>query len=370
MEGEILFMDYNFFVGKSKIYDFIKFPKLIYTRKNLEKYKDNYAEIIDNSYVNMAKKAEGLLSLYKEEVEMYYMEDLSFIELASRWGYIFKAKDIKEYLNIIVELDENKIITNMICSIISKLEKDKNYEEVEEKAKNIIKNEAKVLKFIKDLPIDSGEKWNLFVLMEEPEKYMKQYVGLMKKLLPIFEELYMEYNEKIRISGDNIVRTLEKEDPEYIEVLSNSKIDIDMIEGNKINILISAFDPYTLKLIDQSKIPFIVWGLEMEMAFKKIKEIDEEEIEERVQIFKNLGDRTRYEVLKLIAENETSTKVIANTLEVSSATISYHINNLAKSKIIKVNSPNERYKYTIDYKLLDEVIEDLKKDFNFINESN
>ena len=103
----------------------------------------------------------------------------------------------------------------------------------------------------------------------------------------------------------------------------------------------------------------------MEEAFKKMKEINDNKINERVQVFKNLGDRTRYEVLKLIASGETSTKEIANRLGVTSATVSYHINNFLTSKVIKLDKSNTRFGYVVDYDLLNEIIEGLKEDLQF-----
>ena len=104
----------------------------------------------------------------------------------------------------------------------------------------------------------------------------------------------------------------------------------------------------------------------MEEAFKRMKEINENKTLERVQIFKNLGDKTRYEVLKLIAAGETSTKVIAKTLGVSSATISYHINNLLTSKVIKMDKSNDKFGYVVDYELLEDTMEEFRKDMNFL----
>jgi hypothetical protein len=47
---------------------------------------------------------------------------------------------------------------------------------------------------------------------------------------------------------------------------------------------------------------------------------------------------------------------------VSSATISYHINNLLQSKIIKIDRTENRYSYLIDHELLEEIINGLKED--------
>jgi DNA-binding transcriptional ArsR family regulator len=105
--------------------------------------------------------------------------------------------------------------------------------------------------------------------------------------------------------------------------------------------------------------------LKVEDAIRQLKEINENKINERVQIFKNLGDKTRYEVLKLISSGETSTKSIAEALGVSSATISYHINNFLTSKVVKMDKIDNKYVYVVDYELLNRIIEEFKEDLKF-----
>lgn len=53
------------------------------------------------------------------------------------------------------------------------------------------------------------------------------------------------------------------------------------------------------------------------------------------------------------------------TLGVSSATISYHINNFLTSKVLKLDRSNDKFGYVVDYELLEDVIEEFKKDMNF-----
>ena len=103
----------------------------------------------------------------------------------------------------------------------------------------------------------------------------------------------------------------------------------------------------------------------MEEIFKSIKEKKENKLNDRIQIFKNLGDKTRYEVLKLIASGEYSNKKIAAALDVSGATISYHLNALFTAKIIRMEKNNNRIEYVIDKDLLMEAMEDLKRDLEY-----
>lgn len=363
-------MSFKFYLNESKIYDFLGFPQLIYVRRSLEDYKDNnYAEMVQDRYIDMAKKVEDLLLPYKGEIETFYMKEISFIELAIRWESIFEYKDINGYLNMLLELDEHQIIQNMIYSFIMSLDILEDPGEVDKEVEKISKDKDSTLRFIKDLPIDSGEKWNLFLFMENPLEYINKYVELMKKLLPIFEGVYREYIKEVEEYGEKLIDTLNNNGPQYLKEITNSMLTINIIDKNERNFLISVFAPYTVRIVSQSKKPFIVWGIDIESVFKRIKEINENKLNERVQIFKNLGDKTRYEVLKLIASGEISTKEIAETLGVTSATISYHLNNLVTSKIIKIGKSDSKYGYIIDYRLLEEILNDFKEDLRFPREN-
>ncbi len=77
-------------------------------------------------------------------------------------------------------LGEEDIIKNIIRSIMMGFENASYSEEIEERIEDFIIDREKSLKLIKDLPIDSGEKWNLFLFMEEPTRYMNKYIDLMK----------------------------------------------------------------------------------------------------------------------------------------------------------------------------------------------
>jgi predicted transcriptional regulator len=89
---------------------------------------------------------------------------------------------------------------------------------------------------------------------------------------------------------------------------------------------------------------------------------EEGHLAELITTFKNLGDTTRYKVLKNISNGITSTKDIANSLGVSSATVSYHINQLNTSKILKLERVNGKYINSVNIEWINNCISKLKKD--------
>ncbi len=365
-------MKFKFFSAESRIYDFLEFPRLIYGKEDFEDCQKNQIgdELIDDSYLDFIAIVEDKLKPYSNDIEMFYMKHFSnkydFIFLISKVYSIFSYKNENDYLNMLLTLSEQDIKRSIIYSmIVVEHEHDDNLLEAMKSADRISSDNNEIVSFIKDLPIASGFKWNLFLIVEDPLQYMKLYFKLMTKLLPVFNEIYAPFEDEVKSYGNYLVDYLNNNGQQILEEMTYSILDYKVLENEITNILISSMFPYAISIYSTNKIKFIAWGLKIEEAFKRMKEINENKTIERVQIFKILGDKTRYEVLKLLASGITSTKVIANTLGVSSATISYHLNAFATSKIIKLRKKGNKLGYAVDYTLLEEIINDFKSDLYF-----
>ncbi|MDD4779606.1 MAG: ArsR family transcriptional regulator [Tissierellia bacterium] len=365
-------MNFKFYFKESKLYDFLYFPGLVFSKERIEKSQGEYAgeEFYMKGYINLINRVEGKLKPYIKDIELFYDEQYTnsydFVELITDIYTIFGYKDEKEYLNMLLDLDEKQIKSSIAYSILASNENNKEYsEEIMKKAENI--NKDQLISIIKELPVEPSTKWNLFMIIEEPMDHMRMYVNLMSSLLPIFEEIYYSYEDEVNNYGHYLVDFFNKNGSNGLKEISYSILDLDLIKDEENRVLISAIKQYALLVSSGSKNNYIVWGLKTEEYFKRMKEINENKVNERVHVFKNLGDKTRYEVLKLLAMGETSTKVIAKALGVSSATISYHISNLLQAKVIKPGITNDKYNYTVDYIFLEKIINELKEDMMFPN---
>ena len=147
--------------------------------------------------------------------------------------------------------------------------------------------------------------------------------------------------------------------------VTNGVLKDSSVPGETKNIFISYFNSYTIQIYSVLKPNFVAWGFMLEKFFEQLIEQNENELLERILLFKNLGDKTRYEVLKCVAKGITSTKIIAEQLGVSSATISYHLSNLATCKLITLLRQEGRYHYVVNHDLIDQCFTDLKKDLLF-----
>lgn len=362
-------MNFRFKLEESRIFDFLYFPRMLYYMEISENMKEDKAndQIASEEYLEFVRKAEEKLKPFSDEIATFYMKqysyDYDFISLISTRYKISGYEREEEYLNMISSLSEDDIKRAIVYSIF--IENEDYMEDVDKKVEEICANRDMMLSFIKELPIDSGSKWTLFLIVDNPREYAKRYVNLMTSLLPIFNELYGFYQDEVRSYGKQLEEYLNKNGKKGIKDITYSIIDPNILDGGEIDLLISLVFSYAISILGERKLKVIVWGLRMEEAFKKMKEISDRELTERVQIFKNLGDKTRYGVLKLIAQGETSIKNIASELGVSSATISYHINNFLTSKMVKLDKKDNKFNYIIDYDKIEEVIRGLKEDLNF-----
>lgn len=365
-------MKIKFYPKSSRISDFLKFPNLINYMEWHEEHKndDMFKEVDINDYIKFVEEISEKLEPYKKEIGNYYAgtftEGYSFINLSTKSDEILFYENEEQFLDFILTLNEKEINERIILSLLKEYD-DTNLDEEKnlKKMREICKEKVDILDYIKNLSLDASIKWSLFLAISDPVKHMKEYVELMRKLYPIFRELYEPYESEIRVYGELLEKTLLENGLEGIKEMTYNIFDKSIIEADEICIIVSLVLSYSLLLNVQNDKSILNWGLRMSDAFKQMKEISEDRLNKRVQIFKNLGDKTRYEVLKYIAAGESSTKLIAEALNVSSATVSYHISNFLTSKVIRVDRSKQKYGYIVDYELIEKTIQELREDLKF-----
>lgn len=367
-------MKFSFSLAGSKVHDFLFFPRIVHFREEYEQVKASgtYGETMDEEYLDSVKRIENHLLPFKEEINEFYYPEFSsehdFIELLSWETGLIGFETVASYLDHIGSLSADQITRYLLAAMVIKDPECLEPRDAGARAEGLMSNRIETRSFIKGLPIEAGTKWNLSIVLDEPLDNIKRYVELMKKLLPVFEQAYEPYQERVKTYGKHLETILNDGGDEAIENLTYSIVNPSIFPTNlkgDLPLLVSAISSYGISLALRRKNPHVVWGLKAEDAFRKIKEINENKILERVTVFKNLGDKTRYEVLKLIASGITSTKEIAERLGVTSATISYHINNLTIAKILRIAKPGEHFSYMVDHGFIDGILEEFKKDLIF-----
>lgn len=365
-------MKFNYYKKESKIYDLLQFPRILYTMNNEDGYTDQanlnpLEEMDDQRLFDMVKDINLKLQPFKEEINVFYANEYFssydlFVLLTAEYSLLgFESMD--DYIEMILAQPEDSIKENLLFSLLiteSDRSVQKNIDSTKKQVKDLVAKQSKMMQFIKELPTESNYKWNLLMILENPIKMIKQFFTLLKQLEPIFEEVYKESQDDILEAEETLSEVYNANSKEkFLELSQNMLDEKNFNEEN--HLFISFIFVYSFLNRETSNGRIFVWGTKMERGFEIVSKMHGDRIVKTTKVFKVLGDKTRYEVLQLIAGGMTSTKDIAKQLGVTSATISYHINSFVTNNIIKHSSKGKR-KYVVDFELLNELWENFIAD--------
>lgn len=360
-------MTFTFCPKESRTYDFLHFAKMIYVdfEKTIEE-EPELESVIDEDHKQLIEHIKTSLEPYRKKITFYYLDDTfskyDFVQLLIQAFPIESYSGVNDYVEHLSNQKDDVIRHELVRAIL----KEERDDDVEDDAVTEALEENG-MEFVHKLSADAGFKWSLLVILEHPKKYLDEFVDLLLDIYPVFVELYESYEDDVVSTGKKLEETLNANPEEEIKRLTMGRIDHTIIQGRKARLYVSAIFAYVLRVRDVNDVPIFIWGRRMEAAFDKIYRLNEDKLNLRVKLFKALGDKTRYEVLRSISQGTSSLKDIAQDLGVSSATISYHTNEFIKVGAIRLDKGQRKLGYKIDYDLLESVIDGFKKDLAFPN---
>ena len=295
------------------------------------------------------------LEPYKDKILYFYKDDalrMFFVNVKN----VLRYHSFDEYAKVLHSMDEGQIKQQLMTTIVKQDEEEAS---VEDKVVELLGNQFAFLDFLKNLPIDDTVRWNYFTIMSQPKKFVEDFISLHQTLKPIFEKVYAEYLPILEKSYQEFETTIQEHPTILAEAFSGTKV-IEEIDWASDEISVIP----TLLLSDfyfqDSEILLLgAKSLEVIQHFIKTR-LDKQQ--ERINVFKNLGDKTRYQIFCEIAKGTKSVKKIAEQLGITSATVSYHINELVLSNLVVQGWNKKDCTQAIHTELITEVMNGLMKD--------
>lgn len=340
---------------------------IYYKEEAISNREENFIEFVPESSKIVMKEMYDLILPYSEKAKTFYFEeneDRDFIELLTLSNPFMGQKDALGYLKTLLDKSDETLLYEVIYALcyFDQDTGDTDKEASRSKAEELVRKPEEVMPWLNDLSIGNDAKWQIYSFTQNPRKTLEAYISFMEEVLPKFEKFYEEYRHKVVEYGNDFVRKLGEIEGDSLSEVSNGIVSESVLIGEKIDVLITMVNSFSIMLNAGNIRPFIAWGSDIEKIFIAIKEKEANQVQERVTLFKNLGDNTRYEVLMNIAKGITSTKIIAKNLGVSSATISYHLNNLVTAKLIYLAQSEGKYTYKVNHEFIDKCIKGMKED--------
>ena len=352
---------FRFQKTESKINDLLLFPEVVMLKDFKEDDLSNYANMVSQEIIERFLHMKSLLDPFTQRIKKFYFIESSMAHFFRCPYPFFGYHHAKDYFERLKQLDERQVRE----AILAYLHKKESFlpfsDDCIEAIQPYLSDANLLAEFIDSVVSEDEEKWKMMMLLRRPLESLREWIELLEELEPMFESLYAPYEESIATYGENLVKRLNENTQQALAEITNNMVEYGILpEGD---VLISCINITSIIIYANDRRVFSCWGLEAEATLAKVKELQRETQLERIVTFKNLGDKTRYEVLMCIANGMQSLKDIATKLQVSSATISYHINNLTTGKLIRiVHEGDKQYLYKVNEEWIAECYEGLIKD--------
>ena len=300
------------------------------------------------------------LEPYKDNILYFYKDDalrMFFVNVKNVLHY----RSFEEYAEDLHSMDEEQMKQQLMTTIVKQ---DEEEIEAEDKVAELLGNQFAFLDFLKNLPIDDTLRWNYFTIMSQPKKFVEDFISLHQILKPIFEKVYAEYLPILEKSYQEFETTIQEHPTILAEAFSGTKVieEIDWA-SDKISVipslLLSDF------FFQDSEI--LILGAKSLEVIQHVIQTRLDKQQERINVFKNLGDKTRYQIFCEIAKGSKSVKGIAEQLGITSATVSYHINELVLSNLVVHGWNKKDCTQAIHTELITEVMNGLMEDSFMMN---
>ena len=295
------------------------------------------------------------LESYKDKILYFYKDDalrMFFVNVKN----VLRYHSFDEYAKVLHSMDEGQIKQQLMTTIVKQDEEEAS---VEDKVVELLGNQFAFLDFLKNLPIDDTVRWNYFTIMSQPKKFVEDFISLHQTLKPIFEKVYAEYLPILEKSYQEFETTIQEHPTILAEAFSGTKVieEIDWASDE-----ISVIPTLLLSDFYFQDSEILILGAKSLEVIQRVIQTRLDKQQERINVFKNLGDKTRYQIFCEIAKGTKSVKKIAEQLGITSATVSYHINELVLSNLVVQGWNKKDCTQAIHTELITEVMNGLMED--------
>lgn len=289
-----------------------------------------------------------------EIMEKYFNTDISFAVTMIYYIRLFDIQSVEEFLDKLRKTDFIDVLKDNLYTISKGYKVDPDI--TKERAKEILQNNASMMEFVKKLPINSKRKWDYLEICLNQDAAKNELIALFQWYC---DEIYQKEIKKIEKIcekyEDELQEKLKKYGNEYLSLLTNIDYSKDNLNRD-IVLVISYFSEigYSAISIKKTNEDLFVLGYRHMEVFVERKH----GVLANVHIFKALGDETRQNMIKLLAHKEWYGDELAQEMNLSNSTVSYHLNVLLLEGFVKVNRVDNRSYYTLNKDNLKKIIEE------------
>ncbi|MDO5016161.1 MAG: winged helix-turn-helix domain-containing protein [Eubacteriales bacterium] len=178
--------------------------------------------------------------------------------------------------------------------------------------------------YLRQAGLNAGDAWTLQSLIEKPKTALQAFIALVQSFEFVSEAIVGSIeSEAIRCLAENLA---------YLET-KLSYASQDQLKGQEEQVLVwPSLQPFELRQDSNARKLYL--GFALPLYFQALEELEAVEREENNAFCQTLADPTRYKICCLLAQGPQKQKDLAESLQVSQATVSHHISQLKECGLI------------------------------------
>ncbi|MDV4150939.1 winged helix-turn-helix domain-containing protein [Clostridium sp. AL.422] len=329
---------------------------------NNENYKRNNLK----SFYKFIEKFKKLNTIPMDKIEYFFSDvndgftgsNLSIFEIFLTNFNIDELINLKEKIMNSSEEEVNRLSLEEIIRFIIENFDDKNL--------NLSMSKDEFIKYLissKDFSYEA--KWKLTVLLEDSKNHLLDYFNIFLDSIDNFQNAFTLFEQDKNKLISYLKNELNK-DSNFLTELITFKLDEDttliiypsMLDFRKISLSVNTSPIIPIK---ETSICYLGYKFQELMNLSKGKKDEEEILLERL---KCISDKSKYEILKMLNNEPLYSQQIAQKLNLTTATISYHMNALALNKLVTINKIDNKGYYSINKEEINKICTLLQNTFN------
>lgn len=331
----------------------------------LQKIQENFAgeskvsleALIKKEYTKIKKsnnKFKKALVLDDKDKEFYFI-NISKQEdcVAETLTYNLDMDFIRKLYDHLEEYDENFLRKELLLGINGEFE-----QEVSQKGElfNDLLDKVDILSFIDRLDqIDIKEdvKWRFIQVYKNPQACYMRLAEIIMQNEEAYNNAYKEVSQIVEKFIENLQKAPEKI-PSYLKETIGIKLN-----SNKFIIYPSVSRFHSLTMSQNDGCDILYYGV----LFNKLMECSRligKGKAPLINILKPLSDKSKFEIIRLLKSEEMYGQQIAEKLKLTTATVSYHMNDLVIANLVCLERRDSKVYYSLNRKAIKEFISELE----------
>lgn len=322
-------------------------------------YKENYRQIYKDYNFQVSKAAEEALKLINDRVvfdipgsDILFGNETEAAVTFARSRFIPADVTIDSFVDYLMGLSDEEIKLILLANLNAKGQK-KSYEEL----LPIARDDGKILDFIRETDLPAAIKWEAMEFLRDVQHVMTGFIGLVKKYIPVYKKLLSQHRKLIETFEQEIENGICAEGKAWFSKIVRDSINLD---AEDIIVGILFFRSRSLACISAGKKLYVFVGLDYEETVRQFLG----EGDPALIIFKNLSDKTRLHILNLLKEKDLYGQEIAEKVGITLATVSYHMNFLLTSNLVRLEKVGQKGYYSLQKNALRKCVDYLNQNFN------